>query len=676
LKKNLETGYLAFSFNSNPIFGEGEAMPSIKDNLSQFHQDLQSEVPIAIDLKSGGWERVSNSLAYMGREVANLNQKREAEVQRVVSIAKDFCSLLNALEERPIHFSGEAADPEWQSWLSAGRSVKLLLKKSIYRYGPSELRDSLKDLSRRLTALQYRMECRKPLDAAQKVDQGSYDLLLAFAKELKQNNSLYVEKELNQRDLEKIEEACRYPKFAKLLLESQEIRNFFLKSVIRDRADVDLFIQYPHLFEKLKNAYLIPRIGRFVQRVLLVEKRNQPLGGTEKIVTLPFWTARGIEKINILDDAAKVTFHEGWTLSIKEAFEVFAKKNEDHGDLEFFGSTGVSNWNSRELGTYIPQSEQNSFESMGTFNQLTSLHSFLTILNWLGVNPTQKQYHRILLDREEWWKQLPIFESLSKEEIEKRHPFIEIEQPDGSSKVVPLKLEAGEWLVTANSSRTTADLDLDDRHGYVVIYIPQPDGQYYCYPFGKFAEKFAVTLLEKVLFLVGTLRAKVAYPDENMFYSQRQHAVYPRKVSPEWGHFVMNLIRLDMIKAREKNLIFQFGADNCAHWVQSILEKIKGIRLPNLFVFPLLHSDPSNVVLKKIFTVVKQMPEKFRSSMLNLVDMLFGSWRGLYIKEEGKLVWKSHATNPLRKQHLIYQPGYLHKQIEEKILQGRIFSGH
>lgn len=658
-------------------------MPSIIDNLEQFNCDLKSDDSIGFDLEKCNWERSESLFSYLGRTVAHLKkEKADFQIQRVSAIGKQFCTLLNELEQKPVSFTSEAAAaPQWQAWLNAGKSVKKFLKIAAENSGSADLQNLFRELAQRLTALQYRMESENPIEAAQPASSELYEKLLAYALQSKQKNPLFVEKELNQRDREKIQEACRYPKFVKLLLKSPEMRDFFLKSVIRDRADVDIFVEYPHLFEKLKNCYLIPRVGRFSKRLLQIEKQE----GKEKIVTLPFWTKEGVRRINILDESAKVTLKEGWTISIKETFEVFAKKNGDHGDLELFSSTGISNWNSRELGPLIPRSSEAAHaEEVRDFSSISSsltyiknhLPSPVQFFEWLGLF-IKKEYRRILLSQEAWWKQLPVFETLSMEEVKQRNPYVSIWDPStGDFKAVPNRMRKGEWLISANSNRTTADLDLDDRHGYMLVYIPQVDGSYNCYPFGKFAERFAQGFIDKISFLVGTIRAKVVYPDENVFYSQRQHASYPMVYSHEWGLFAMNLIRLDMIKARENNLIFQFGADNCAHWVQSVLEMIKGIKLPNLFIAPILQSDPSNIVMKKIFTVVKQMPEKMRSSMLYLVDFLFGSWRGLYVEEGGQWVWKSHATNPLRKQHLICQPGYLHKQIEDKILGGRIFSGH
>ena len=649
-------------------------MPIIKDHLSQFQSDLQNNISVICNRKNGTWERAN------GRFIGLLELSQKDKEKRLVKIGKTFGDLLDQLEQKPVRLSSSGnsdSQAEYRDWLLAGKTVKRMLNECSSSQGKM-LRQAL---AWRLTALYYRIE------ASEKGVEGSLDAegqkaeskLLSFAAHLKKKNTLFTDKQLNARDEEKIGQACKYPQFVKLLLNSPEIRDFFLKSVIRDRAEVDLFIQYPHLFEKLKNAYLISRIGRCGHRVLQIDKRDNGVGEMEKVVTLPFWTKDGVRRINILDDKAKVTLQEGWRLTIREVFAIFANKNEDHGDLEFFGKNGVINWNSRELGAVVPKKQKEgslhflNWEMAGPYLEALTWPDSVPFWRWFGYKE-EKEYRRIDLDRAEWWKSLPVFESYTKEEVEQKNPLI-VEE-DGVVRVVPLELKEGEWLVCAKSSRNTADLDLDDRHGYMEVYIPQPDGTYFCYPFGKYAESFAVTVFQKILFLVGTLRAKVAYPDENVFYSQRQHASYPMKLSREQGLSLMGMIKNDILKARGKNLIFQFGAENCAHWVQTVLALIKGIQLPNLFVSPILNSEPAHPLMKNMFSLIKQMPEKFHSTMLHILDTIFLSMRGVFIEEEGRLIWKSHATSNLRKANLIYQPGYLHKQIEEKTLKGHIFTGH
>jgi hypothetical protein len=580
------------------------------------------------------------------------------EEQRLAAIGKTACELLDQLEQRPVPFS--AYDPEvqreYKEALSAGSAVKKKLKACPF----PQLSGKLWDLSHRLVALKYRIEgVNGGVDSAA-IDQELYEKLLPLAAQFKRQDPLLSEKELSLRDRERLKEVCLYPKYVQLLLKSSSLRHAFLKAVVRDNVDVGLYVQYPHLFERLKHAYLIPRIYHFARPLLKIEKRQVAPECFQKIVTLPMLTGQGVQPINILDEREEVALQNNLKLSLKKVFQIFSRKNEDPGDLEFFGTIGILNWNSRELGQVKTSSDPDA---------VRGLKKIAAIFKNIIYTSACKQYERIDLEREAWWNALPVFEELSRAELEKRIN-------DGMQEEHKIFLKEGEWVMCANSNRTTPDLDLDDRHGYLEVYIPQTNGNYYVYPFGKFATDFAVKFIDKLSMIAGTVRAKVAYPDENVFYAHRQHASYPLVLSEEVAKYGMQLVKRDLIYSREGNIVFQFASKNCAHWVQSIMDALQGLQVPNLFAFPLLEAEASNFLLKRIFAFVRQMPERWHGVLLKIVDTFFGSWRGVYVKQGDKLVWESHAYSEMRNQKLIYQPGYLHKQIAENKLKGRIFSGH
>jgi hypothetical protein len=615
-------------------------MSSIPHNLVQFSLDLRNNIPIICDEKRKTWYRPSTAASLVGYLVDN-------EDNRLLAIGKTFCELLNELEQTAVCFP---SDPKqnYSSYLIAAKCVKHALS---YSTSP-KVKKQLDDLAYRVTALKYRIESpNKGLEPEKEYDDLLYEKLIPFAAESKRKSPISVEKTLVEKDKVKIKEACRYPKFARQLLKSRALSENFFKSIMRDNTEVCLFIQYPALFERLKTSYLIPRIGRFSQPMLRLEKKTTQ-NGFEKVVTLPFLSVDGVKRINILNESAEITLQHGWKLTVKKICQIFSEKNENPGDLEFFGSVGIANWNSRELGTF----------KANEFNKRAAPNGMIDLIKKVFLNfPKNKEYELIDLEKEEWWKQLPVFEEFSKEELEKRNQIV---------------LNSGEWLVCANSARSSINLDLDDRHGYMELFIPQPNEKYHLFPLGKFAENFALTWAEKLSMLVNTVKAKIAYPDENEYYTQRQHASYPIILSRAKGLELMGLIRSDLIKAREGNIVFQFGAENCAHWVQSTLELIKDIKIQNLFIYPLLQCNPVNGLIKRLFTIIRKAPENWQNKLLNVIDKILGSWRGLQIKENGKLVWKSHDTNPFRKDQVIFQPGYLNKQIEEKKLKGRIYTVH
>lgn len=550
------------------------------------------------------------------------------EKNRLIPLGQACNHLLDQVEKTATLFSADESKTQDQKkyYLTCLKTAKTVI--SILSPSRSDkVKAQLESLQQRVAALQYRIEAVNGGLDRTPVDPQLVDRLCEMAMKWKTNHALIKNNALSAREVKKLQESSTYPQFAEVMLGSPSLQDTFFSWVLRDNNGVSQFVEYPGTCARIKSAYLACRIGRLGGTMFPIKKIETNGGEVqEKVVCLPFYINNKIEYISILNESKKVVLKGGWEMTIGRALNIFAKKNKEIGDLEFFGSTGITVWNCHELGSW---------------------------------NPFTHSYDRIDLAKDKWWKQLDVLEEISKEELERR-----------SGEV----LNSDEWIAFAKSTRSTEDMDLDGRHGYLEVAVPTDKGTYAIYPFGNFAVVFPNSLWEFVLFIANTLRGTVSYPDENFFYSHRQQASSPLRLSADQGLFLMKILQKELIKARFGHMIFQFGGENCAFWVQNVLNKLDK-KIHNFFRLDFIESTPLNPVLGKVFDLFRIVPCFLRPCAIKTVDTLLGSFRGIEVFENQKRVYKTHRDSHVRNDFVIYQPGYLHKQIETGDIKGSISTG-
>ena len=550
---------------------------------------------------------------------------------KLLSIGQKLNQALDRLETIPIIFSQNTETTEKQrhtmhEYIHAAKS----LKKVLSSHPSIKIQNLRHHLEQRLTGLRYRIEAQNGGSELVAIDQHLLKQLVEMAGRWKLGQHLNPIKTVSARDFNKIEETCRYPKFVQLLLKDTSLQNSFFNWILRDNNGVRPFVEFPSTCFQIQQSALASRIGRFGENTLSIKKKH--IRGNpetcEKILTLPFFNGLKTKHISVLDENKIVSLNGNYRLTVKEIFNVFKNKMNEPGPLEFFGVHGITNWHIHEHG-------------------------------WWDAN--KSIYHKIDLSLEEWWKQLPPYEILDKEQLKTRYG------------VFP---NPNEWIVAAMGSRVVPNLNLEESHGYLEIAMPLDNGEYQIFDFGKFAAIYPLTVWQQLSFLTSTVIGRIAYPDENPFYSHRQHAKFPLVLNEQEGKCLMDHIRQELIKADSNNVIFQFSGENCAFWVQSLLQTLVPERVPNLFKIYLLDVHPSHPALGKIFRVFRRAPKAFQRTIIRVFDRCLGSHRKLAITENGKSLFKSLMTTPSRNEQAIFAPGLLHKQIEEGKLPGLIAFGH
>ncbi len=525
---------------------------------------------------------------------------------RWLEVSRAFRLRLDALEKIPVRFSGSAQLVDFKLYVEVSYAVL----ERLFPFSSQEAEREKIALTRALYALLYRLEAvNGGLDPAEP-NKLLVEKLSTAAQLWKSNQSIYRNKELTISDRSIIEESSRYPELMDLILSHEELARDYFAWALRDKISIEPFVAFPHFQKKIIKAELNGRIGRLGGTFLKVQKiENQE--GLEKVLTLPF---EGHE-ISLLDEERVVMFRGNYALSISEIFQVFENKKYEPGNLEFMRD-GIINWN-----THL----------------------------WGWWDAAEQEHHIVDLQQTEWWKQLPHLDILTLKEARQKFGH---------------HLTGREWNLAMISTRLSPNLDYENAHAYTSIAIPQDDGKYVVYVFGKYATTFPETMLEALMTMGRTSHATVAYPDDNVYYTHRQKTRHSHALNEQQGLAYMRSVKSDMNLSREGHFVYQIESENCAKWSYQKLETIFGYqRLPEIFRMRLLDAEPSGV-MEKIFGWIKQLPYWMQTPVTVMCHLPLGARQGRWIIEKGDAVWKSLTHHSFWDDVVIYHPSMLHKKQE------------
>lgn len=457
-----------------------------------------------------------------------------------------------------------------------------------------------KNLKRKWVGAQYRLGLLKPTYPEVRVLKG----LQKAALEWKQTQEHISHAKLTIFELDQIHSVAEYTEFANLVLESNSLRNTLFEWALRDENEIAPFVEFPHTTELLIESNLSHRIGRMGAKGLKISSR--------KTLTL---LIEGREE-NILDLNRIITFKGDLKLSVRKIFEIFKNKKYEGGILEYM-QEGIINYSPLEIAEYVDGE----------------------------IKP-------IDVNKKAWWKLLPVFETITKEEAIDRY------------NVLP---ENNQWITAATSTRASLNLDFNNTHAFLEIAIPVDDNHYQIFDFGKFAARFPKTVFETLKMFCENAIATIAYPDENVYYTFRERAYHAFVISNDEGERLMDSIRNDINTSRKKNVVYQVETENCAAWVESKLSNIIGNwNMPHLFWMPLLETEPNGLV-KLIFKFIKILPRSIQVPVLSAIHVPLGAFQETLVQEEGKWVKKSLQSHSFFDHGNIYLPALLNKKKREEI---------
>ncbi len=351
---------------------------------------------------------------------------------------------------------------------------------------------------------------------------------------------------------------------------------------------------------------LCNRLGRVGDQI-----RVEKLDG-EKHVTLKFEGRRE----SIMDPDKLIEFKGGYQLTLTEIFDVFSRKYYEVGNLEVF-SEGITNWNTFQLG------------------------------HW---DESLQDYVMIDVIQDGWWNQLPHFETITKMEAEERYG---------------IELPPDQWVVSAHATRGLINLSYEQTHAFVQVAMPTEENTYKIYDFGKYGLFFPKNFLDVMKLFTQTMPAVVMYPDDNVYYLQRQHGYYPMIMTPEQGQEIMAKLRNEIMNSFAGQRVYQIETDNCARWTYELFISVLGEgSLPNLYKMSLIDCEPGGPI-QVIFGLIKKLPNQFHSYVLTRLHYFLGAWRGIWIRKSTGHVWRSVSNHEFFDTGEVYLPALvIHKSLK------------
>lgn len=478
--------------------------------------------------------------------------------------------------------------------------------------------DSLNEkFQQRWVALLYRLEGVNGGLDAEPTDEEAVDFLYSQAVYWKRSHPLVGKAILSAKELMHIKKSAQYPEFINLLKKFQSLKDKFFNWILQDGNEVTPFIEFPATCERIVESMLSGRINQHDSSALRILKESIPDEDVKiKTLCLPF---EGLF-LSILDEDLKITFRGNYTLTLKEIFHVFSKKEVEVGNLEFM-KEGIVNWNLHRLGYW---------------------------------NADFKHYTTVDMDQSRWWEEMPVLETLNRRQLIKRFG---------------IEVKSHGWIAAAVATRANADLDFDATHAFLEVAIPHEDGTYNIYDFGKLATEYPANLIERLMMLTKTVHAAVAYPDDSIFNTTRQRGFEPFLLNCRQGRSLMDLIRQDIRTAQDNNFIYQIESENCAKWVHSMLATVlEEKNVPDLFRMQLLDTHPKGPVAY-IFSWIKKLPESWQVPVLTFLHLPLGAFRTIWVEEEGEKVAKSLSRHSFFETGQIFLPALLiHKVMTAKTI--------
>lgn len=466
-------------------------------------------------------------------------------------------------------------------------AVRFFHQNASSRFVPSKLRGSLQF---KVVALQYRLGKEYP---AAEPDHEILNELMKAAREWKPDH------ELTDEETQKLLDLAKYPESAKILLQNRSMLVNFFKWSLKNHLSVKVFVEFPHLTEKLSRSGLRMRAG-------------STKGEEMEVVEAP-----GKKDVRILVEGKPVSFLKGHRVvdlthgvqkTVDQICEEFKQKNKVEGALTWFKGRGVCNWDAHQLSP---------------------------------VDKAGRAVEPLDLDRDDWYKQLPEREHLTNEEATEKFGF----PCDGS-----------QYVFTVVATRTRNKLDTYGSHSFYRLGIPDGEGGYiYTHGWGKFTKEFPNGLRDLLSILCGPKLATIEYPDNNDQYTHRQKIEKHFAISREKGIECVDEARQDLIDAQNDNLAFQILNHNCTDMIADKLTRFVGEEEGKMFEMGFLDLELVGI-MGVIVKINRKAPFWFQNIFFYALAFLLGGFRKIRLIQrdgEEKIIsimkdppWKRRFNHP------------------------------
>lgn len=581
-------------------------MQTIATNSKEFVEKIQQGYWIECN-NCGQWWTVG----FVRRWIRWL---REGDQARIDVMTRTFTNFLDHLEKsHPTLVKNSSGS----AYINCGTAI---LKQTESKKNVRSI-----ELAAKVIALKYRMgSSRGGIDPVFKGE--LREKLQEQALVWKGSQALYVKKELTEKEKERLAEVCRYEEYVNLLLknESAAMRDVFFKWVLRDGGDVDAIVQFPNVVARLRRVYLHPRLGHFGVNIYEDKKDSG------KDCTIPIEVEENgeiiVKRYSLLNENQEVVLRNNYRLTIAQIFADFKKRTMEPGNFEFLGRRLLEN------GTLLEPALIN-YNSLQCGSYDANTKSFKKIFDNEGKFESQKNGLP---------KQILPLDIVTKEQLEEVYGKQDIPQ-NGA-------------LLVRRATRENTSLDFVGCHAFSDLIVPEEGDKFAIYSFGKYTDKWPQTIWQKLTFLGSTHKARLASPDENQFYSHRQHAMETYVLNEEETKAYIQRIVNKLRKSEEGNWYYQFLGKNCAYDVDRSICKINKDR-ETVFEASLGEVQPTNKGCQHWFQLMTNTGWVGKISR-KISRFFLGTWAGIHIKKksESTRTFKSVSRFPQFKDDKIFLP--------------------
>lgn len=640
-------------------------------------------------------------------------KKKDAKLAHIAELVN---KKLDDLESQTLVFE---KDGKLNNTQRLAIETDLYIINSIFReMGKStskEIQNKKQLLDYKILALHYRMENANNATLSNLEFETLYVELVNNARSFKNDTFAITEKRLTNEELAILDKTIeKYPDFAKLILDpkNKSLQDEYFKWAIQGHNPVDIFVQYPATQKLIKKSMLAPRIAACGKDILQINKRITTQG-VEKIVTLPFMVdAHKIERINILNKKNKVNFSYKIEKILPRFIVQMDKLNLNSATTEVYDRMKICNELVIALEKHkiadksIPKNDKKvTEEDIAALKEVIKTNPqfardllnpnaaivqkdfFKWMLQKYTVDSIFKAFEQkkltddndfnmvqegIVLDNaaryegvdfksDTWYEDLPVLKMLSAKQVSERYNMDKVPSLDRPH-------------IIARSSTDSDALGFGGTHAFFEVAIPEvikddegnpyknEDGtvkkEFRIYSFGKFPKVWEPGTLNGLKFLSDTRLAFICHQDQNSDALESQRKVFSvsYEASEEQLKQFMNMVKEDVQRGIDDNLVFSFQNENCAHWVQTTLNKwfeLQNRKAPQLFDLSVLETEADNIIGTGINVIKAEWIKdisiglfNFYSSyilpiLMKLGNLLLSPGRGVYVTENGKKVWKA-----------------------------------
>lgn len=514
-----------------------------------------------------------NSLLYKKRNILSRMWQciSGSRRQKILSITKQFNKSLEALETSGVVVAGQGAAKQAVDFHYYIEQAEGLQRLITAKRGP-RLAHQRSLLDRRIVALKYRISAQNGgLSPAPQADNDMLKKIQSVAQQWKQKSlPLNDQPALNQREQSELSFAARHKEFATLLLRDKKLQDEFNTWVLVHRLSAEIFIQYASADRVLSHS-IKGKIGRACPAALQIKT----IDGKKHLAMAFVQQKSSGEKFTafheILKVQKKIPFTPDWQPTILSLFNQMESKDKLKQKVEVM-QEGIVNWSPANFSWYD------------------------------GIKT-----HEFDFAAPNWWENLPIFKTLTSEEVEKEYGAI--------------TNDSRNWFLSARSNFQREQLEFDKNHSYLDMIIPQADGMYHIYPFGRFAANDPITMKDKFNFALKSTHGRIVYPDKSVYYSDRKNYGCTIGFSESVGKEVMGELAKKIQESLHNELPFQLAGENCAKFVQNMVDFTMdriGTGKLEIFKADVLKLQPTGVA-GLFFRLPRQITAFFIKTVLRLL---------------------------------------------------------